>query len=204
MPFAFRPATAADAPIVAELMLQSGVALLTYAYTTKDKTALAFLDYAFRSGKGFFGYQLTTVGVDGDKIIFSAGAYATKDYGRLIMETVRLTCAFYGWRGIWPILAKGMKIGKLYTTPPNHGVYVANACTDPLYRGQGIFSRWLDSVKNRPWATPLQYVILDVAMDNPRAKALYLRLGFQPVAEHPCPGDDPVAGVCRMHLALKN
>ena len=200
----FRPATLEDAPLVAELMLQSGAALMHYAYATQTKRTIDFLEFAFRSGKGIFGYQITTVGVDQDKVIFTCGHYATANYGKLVWDTLKLSLAFYGWRGIWPVLGKGLEIGKLYLTPPKNGIYLANICTATSHRGQGLFSKWFADFAKGDQLAGMQYLVLDVAMDNTAAHALYQRLGFITIAEKKSNGAAPITGIRRMHWLLGN
>ena len=111
----------------------------------------------------------------------------------------RLSFVFYGWFGIWPILAKGIHISKLYITPPKNGIYLSNICTTAAYRGQGLFSNWFAKLIQRRFDTLVNCIVLDVTVDNLRAEALYQKLGFRLVAEQLNHGKVPIIGIRRLH-----
>jgi ribosomal protein S18 acetylase RimI-like enzyme len=70
--------------------------------------------------------------------------------------------------------------------PPSPGeYYIGHLGVDPACRGQGIGAALVHHLLDRAKDSGMPRAVLDVALNNPRAEALYKRLGFQVTAERP-------------------
>jgi len=83
----------------------------------------------------------------------------------------------------------GVRVGRLRVVRPGHLVEIAGLQLLPAYQGQGLGSEVVRAVAAEAQASGLP-LELGVEHDNPRARALYERLGFRPV------GDDGTSCAC--------
>ena len=89
---------------------------------------------------------------------------------------------FYGLVEAWPVIFKGLQAESVIQPPSSKEIILGHLGVAPEAQGQGIgtalveYLLALDAAKGK---TPA----LDVAVTNPRAQALYQRLGFVVVAE---------------------
>ncbi len=137
-----------------------------------DARATAFLAMVLRPE-----FALAARGPD-NEILGIAGFKTAR--GGLVGGGLRDLARVYGWAGaLWrgallSLLERDVEDGTLLMD----GIFVAEAA-----RGQGVGTALLDGIKSHAEGLGLTAVRLDVIDTNPRAKALYLRHAFQPVAE---------------------
>lgn len=95
------------------------------------------------------------------------GAFADGSYGMLRRV--------YGvWGGLW----RGMALGLLSREVDNARFLIDGLCVADAARGRGIGSRLLAEAMALARARDYGEIRLDVVVSNPRAQALYERLGF--------------------------
>lgn len=83
----------------------------------------------------------------------------------------------------WVITANGVDpVGRLYLDRRGSEWRLIELLLAPELRGRGIGSALIDWIKARAAASGAEGVALHVAVNNPRARALYHRLGFEDVA----------------------
>ena len=137
-----------------------------------EPKALAFLCRALRS-------DFARVARDGEGRLLGVAGIKTPR-GGLVAGGLRELAAAYGWPGaLWrgPLL-------ELTERPlaPNQmlldGLFVA-----PAARGRGVGTALVGAVIAEAEGLGLREVRLDVVDSNPRARALYARLGFVPAGE---------------------
>ena len=75
-----RTARENEADVVPELLYNSGKELYDYLFETKDRSALDYLKFEFRTDRGFCGYSHITVGIVDGKIAATGSFYSRKDY----------------------------------------------------------------------------------------------------------------------------
>jgi len=63
-------------------------------------------------------------------------------------------------------------------------LYLDGIAVEPSLRGQGIGSALITAFEDRAWDNGFATVSLEVIDINPRARNLYKRLGYRPVATH--------------------
>ncbi len=84
----------------------------------------------------------------------------------------------FGWfYGTWKAVITDM----LFTRKPSStDVFLMDGiAVDSNYRGLGVGSKLFDALISYGQSTGYKYIQLDVIDENPRAKALYERLGFE-------------------------
>lgn len=82
------------------------------------------------------------------------------------------------WRS--PImLVRGLRVEKLIPPPPHHSLHIAQLGVAPERRSQGLGAQLLAFAEAQARTQGLGQISLDVADSNPRARALYERLGFR-------------------------
>jgi GNAT superfamily N-acetyltransferase len=176
MSFACRPARPDDAASCAPLVLASGEAEFGFLFGVTGDECIAFLARAFVSRCGRFSYRRHRVALDAQGRVCSV--MAMHDGGEIALDdavfVIQVLTHFGVRRGIG-ILLRGMRLaGEL--PPPSRGErLIAHCATLPDARGRGALTALMHGAlcdANR------REVVLDVRLDNPRARALYTRLGF--------------------------
>lgn len=108
------------------------------------------------------------------RLIGLAG-FKTRD-GAFISGGLRDLHEVYGrFGGYW----RGMILSVLERELESDVLLMDGICVDEGWRGRGVGSALLSAIKDKALALNCGRVRLDVVDTNPRAKALYLRQGFQ-------------------------
>lgn len=180
----FRPAQASDADAAVPLMYSSGPAAFDYVFAVAGRTtAQAFLRRAFMDGAGEFGWRNHQVGVlDGEVVAVGAG-YGGESGLVFMLAAVRQILAHYGLRHAPGVIARGLRVERVIPPPARRVHYLAHLGVAPVLRGQGIGQRLIEQLIAQGQVQGKRRLVLDVAVSNPRAQALYERLGFSVVAE---------------------
>ena len=179
-----RPAHPQDTGPIAELMYSSGTELYDYIFQTKDHTAIEFINYEFHSGQGFCGHKNVTVAVNESNTVYGTGCfYDGHEYNKLVIGTLKNVFRFYPILQVLSVLRKMMHTSSVMPPPGKNELYLANFGVNPEARGQGIGSLMINHQREIAEQRGYKIFSLDVADNNPRAEALYRRLGYQQVAE---------------------
>jgi ribosomal protein S18 acetylase RimI-like enzyme len=81
------------------------------------------------------------------------------------------------------VIARGLRIERVISPPARQWHYLAHLGVAPALRGQGIGQQLIEHLILQGRALGKQRLVLDVAVSNPRAQALYERLGFRVTAQ---------------------
>lgn len=200
----FRQATAEDAAAAAPLVYSSSPEMFEYVYGQENPSPLAFIEYAYKSRNGFFGYPLQTVGYEQDRneVIFNIAHYGGDQAVRLTLQTAMLAFSFYGIWGGLRILRKTLHLSRMFIIPQHDSELLANAGVAKGFRGRGIFTACFEDIIEQVTAQGKMRIELDVNMNNPGARNLYERLGARIVDERHNKDNDPVPGVWKMIYPL--
>ena len=90
---------------------------------------------------------------------------------------------FYGFKS-FSTIKSGLKVEKLIKLPEGNEIAIAHLGIAPELRGQGLGTKMIDLLKETANKTADSYWVLDVSEENPKAKALYDRLGFKTTQKH--------------------
>lgn len=179
----FRAATAQDADVAVPLIHSSGPAAFDYVFAQPGQgDAQAFLRRAFVDGAGEFGWRNHVVG-ELDGVVVAAGAgYGGETALAFTLAAGRQILAHYGLHAPG-VIARGLRVERVIP-PPTRGMhYLAHLGVVPARRGQGIGKALIDELVRRGVQRGCRRMVLDVAAGNPRAQALYARLGFAVTGE---------------------
>ena len=178
MPY-FRPAAGQDADAVVPLIHSSGPAAFDYVFAVPGRSdAQAFLRRAFADGAGEFGWRNHVVGeLEGTVVAVGAG-FGGETALSFTMAAARQILAHYGPRHAPGVIARGLRVERVIPPPARGMHYLAHLGVTPALRGEGIGRALIDELVRQGVARGRHRMVLDVAVSNPRAQALYERLGF--------------------------
>lgn len=182
----FRVATAQDAEAAVPLIHSSGPAAFDYVFALPGHgDAQAFLRRAFVDGAGEFGWRNHVVGeLEGVVVAVGAG-YGGETSLAFTLAAARQILAHYSLRHAPGVIARGLRVERVIPPPARGMHYLAHLGVSPALRGQGIGLALIDELIRRGVQQGRWRMVLDVAASNPRAQALYERLGFAVTGERP-------------------
>lgn len=186
-----RPARPDDRGAIAALMYSAGPELYDFLYKTGRVAATDFIAYEFASGRGFCGYRNLTVAVRDGEVVATGSFYDGRRQGDLMRGTVFNALRFFRVRETVPLLLRSGHVDSIVTHPAKDELYLANFAVAPSMRGQGIGDALVQYQLARARASGYRIFSLDVAVTNPRAEALYRRLGLHVVREKQFGGHRP-------------
>lgn len=178
LPLAFRPAMPADAEAAVPLIYGSGPAAFDYVFAISGRSdAQAFLRHAFLDGAGEFGWRNHRVGVLDGTVVAVGAAYGGESALGFTLAAARQILGHFGVRHAPAVIGRGLRVERVIP-PPGRGMhYLAHLGVAPALRGLGIGRALIDHLAGLE-AAQGRRLVLDVAVTNPRAQALYERLGF--------------------------
>lgn len=164
---------------IVELMYSAGPELYDFIYKTAKHHAQDFIQFEFESGQGFCGYRNVTVALVDNKIVATGCFFDGKVYPKLTLGTLKNMIRFYGPLNIWPILLRLRHIESVMQQPKKSELYLSNFGVEPDLQGKGIGKAMLEYKIAGARQQHYQIFSLDVAHTNPRAQALYERMGLR-------------------------
>ena len=179
MALTFRPCTAADVDDILPLMFSAGPDAFKYVFSvTSELEVLDFLRASFVKGDGEFGYMDHVVAIDNDEIVALVGMRSAQDNFKYTLSTAKGIFKFYGlFKGL-RVVSRGLRFEHI-VSPPKKGVLcLHNLGVKEGMRGKGYGRQLIAWFMQQASEQNVTAVCLDVAETNPRAKALYLGLGF--------------------------
>ena len=113
--------------------------------------------------------------VDTDGQLLGIAGFKTEQ-GSFVGGTLSQLARHYGWLTAIP---RGLILGFLERDIDDKSLLMDGICVSAEARGRGIGSRLLDAICEHARGMNLSEVRLDVIDTNPRARALYQRIGFE-------------------------
>jgi ribosomal protein S18 acetylase RimI-like enzyme len=131
--------------------------------------------------ESYRGYRVALVDgrVVGVGSFLSGAAFDTRNALRFVWESMRT----YGPRECWGVMRRTLRLMELMPSPGKDALFIQRVGVSPELRGNGIGGALLDDQIRAARAAGLRRAVLDVAVTNPRAQALYERLGFRVTGE---------------------
>ncbi|HET8898029.1 MAG TPA: N-acetyltransferase [Rhodanobacteraceae bacterium] len=175
-----RAARADDADRAVPLIHSSGPTAFDYVFADARADAQTFLRRAFVDGHGEFGWRNHVVAERDGRLLAVGSGFARSDMRGFTLAAARQIIGHYGWRAAGPVL-RGLRTEHIIRPPAESEFYIGHVAVAPTARGQGIGSALMSWFATEARRRSLPRLVLDVAADNPRAQALYTRLGFRVV-----------------------
>jgi ribosomal protein S18 acetylase RimI-like enzyme len=182
----FRPARASDAAACAPLVFASGAHEFEFFLGKSSGQCIAFLEQAFSLSRGRFSWRRHDVAVDVDGAVVAV--LAAHDGRRILGDDPHIVWTLVRYFGVMqtvPMLLRGLVLESELPKPKRRQTLIAHCATRADARGEGVFSALFaralqDQVRGRRGLeTDEREIVLDVLVSNPRAAALYARLGFE-------------------------
>lgn len=181
MDLTFRAALAADE--CRDLLYSSAPELYDYMFARRQTIAQDYIAHEFRSGAGFIGHTIHTVAVADGEIV-GVGAFYTRDHHAALQRgSAYEIFRFYGFLQMPSVFRHANHAGSVISRPRPGSMYIANLGVRPDMRGRGVGAALIEHETAKAKAAGFNKMTLDVADNNPRAEALYERLGFTFVRE---------------------
>lgn len=175
----FRPAQPTDVETAVPLIYSSGPDAFEFVFAhEKTGDAQAFLRAAFVHGQGEFGYLNHVVGVVDDEVVATGACFSGHDMLGFTAVAATQIIRFYGLGTGLGIIRRGLQIEKVIVPPRKFEHCIAHLGVKPTLRSSGIGTKLVEQLLVEGRRLGRETAVLDVSVENPRAEALYKRLGF--------------------------
>ena len=168
-----------DAPILTELIYDSGPDAWEYVFTSRTKHAKEFAKYALTHKGGEFGYGCHTVVEYEGKIVGIGAEYSAENAFSFLWNGARQILSFYPFPTSLVVMVRGLQAESVMKLPKKHVHYIGHLSIDPAYRGMGFGEKLVAYHMENGRKLQRKKIELDVAETNPRARKLYEKIGFQ-------------------------
>ena len=173
----FRPATPEDVEAAVPLIYSSGPAAFDFVFAQDRPTgAQDFLRHAFRQGSGEFGWRNHVAGVAEGRVVAIGAGWDGRQSIAFTLAAARQIFGFFGPIKAWGVIIRGLKVESVIRPAGAGEFYVGHLGVDPAMRSRGLGAKLMTYLLALATACPK--AVLDVDAGNPRAQALYERLGF--------------------------
>jgi ribosomal protein S18 acetylase RimI-like enzyme len=173
----FRPAMPEDADVAVPLIYSSGPASFDYVFGAGR--AQAFLRHAFEAHEGEFSHRTHEVALLRGHIAAVGAVFDGRAALAFTLAAARQILKFYGPVAGIGVIVRGLRTEGVIRPPKPKELYLAHLGVLPALRGVGIGTRLVEALLLRRDPAWHELVALDVAVTNPRAEALYARMGFE-------------------------
>lgn len=179
----FRQGEAGDVEAAVPLIYSSGPAAFEFVFAdAKRGMAQDFLRYAYPKGNGDFGYRCHVIAVVDGKVVGTGNAYSTDTSVSYFIAAATQIIGFYGL-GAVGVIRRGLAIERVVQLPKRGEHYIGHIGVAPDLRSHGIGAKLMNHLLEQGKALGRKTAVLDVSVENPRAEALYERLGFHVTGE---------------------
>ena len=205
MSIEIRPSQPEDAEFAVPYIYSSGPYSFDYIFAGPDHTAPAFLSQAFSKPGGELGSRdHFSVFRDGE-IVGCGKIMSPRDSLSYALHGMTQIFGHYGLLSGVGVIRRALAAERVIQPPKGELWIISHLGVSEELRGQGIGARLIeyliDSVRQRGG----RRVGLDVAVINPRAEALYERMGFEVTAIRDSDLSNQfgtVPGMHRMEMAI--
>jgi len=178
----FRPCVRQDVDQAIGLIYSSGPAAFNYVFSQAGVSQpLEFLRSAFLAGDSEFGFQ-QHIAIERNGVLVGVGAvrYACQQWG-FTLSAFKHIWGSYSFLSVFPVMLRGLRTEAVIPPPkPDVGLLYHLGIAESE-RGQGLGKLLVEHLLEQIKQQGVHTATLDVAASNPRAHALYKRLGFTDV-----------------------
>jgi len=200
----FRPATPGDAPFVTPLLYSISPRDFEclFAHLADGLSVLDVLDRFYRIPGGMFSWHNTELALVDSQPAGLLTAYAASS-GEGSSAWLLRGISTLGIRGLLRLARRGLPLSRTMQPLLPGSWYIAFVGVQAKQRSLGIGTSLIERSVVRARGAGCSCAELDVEDDNPRAQALYERLGFQLVSRRKVPGHSPFVPSRRMRRVLE-
>lgn len=180
----FRAAQPSDVHAAVPLIYSSGPEAFNFVFKpTPAQEAQNFLRRAFVRPGGEFGYRNHIVALVNHQVVGIGTAFSGDAVLEYTTSAARVIFGMYGLHS-FRVAINGLRVENIVKQPQGNIHYIAHLGVVPELRSQGIGAAIVQELLQQGARRGRSIAELDVAVTNPRAQALYERLGFQIISEH--------------------
>ncbi len=184
MEIQLRPAQSGDVNEAVPIIYSSGPEIFDFIFAhKKDGSPYEYLTSAFLNGEGELGFQNFTLAVVDDLVVGSSACFNGSEKSRFMLPGALHIISYYGLVDCWRVMLNAVRVEQVIEPPKGDLHYIAYLGVAPEWRGQGIGTKMMLNLLEQGKRARRTVAALDVAVHNPRAQALYERLGFKVVSE---------------------
>jgi ribosomal protein S18 acetylase RimI-like enzyme len=182
-----RPAQPGDVALAAPLILSAGPAAFNFVFSHRTRMdAEGFIAHAFKSDRGEFSWRYHRVAELNGEVVGTAVGYTGTMARQFLWPAVGHILHCYGLAGAARVIRRGLQIEKIIVPPSRADMfYIGNVAVQPTLRGRGIGQQIMEYMHEEGRRLKATVCALDVSAENPRAEALYARMGYRVVKENP-------------------
>lgn len=171
-----------EADALARLAYLSGPDGFDYVFAAGQvRSADQFLARSIRKPAGEFGYGCRWTLADGQRIVATGAGFSGRHAAAFMVAALGQIVASYPAFTAAGVIVRGLRIERVLPPPSRDEFYLAHIAVDPEERSRGLGSILVSHLVQQAKKFGLRKVVLDVAEDNARARALYERQGFDVV-----------------------
>jgi len=175
----FRPARPEDAEPMVPLVYSSGPAVFDYVFSHQTKvSAKEYLYRTLQQPAGEFGYKSHIVGTIDEKVVAAGAGFTGATTFPFFISAVKQIFGTYGLIGGINVSRRGLQTEGVIKPPKGNEFAVLHLGVDPEMRGHGIGEKMVNHLLAQGRESGGTKAVLDVSVENPRAEALYDRMGF--------------------------
>jgi len=182
-----RPARPEDVEAAVPLIYSSGPEAFDFVFSHRSRVdAHGFIAHGFASGWGEFSWRYHRVVEVGGEVVGTAVGYTGAEARHFMWPAIAHIFRCYGPAGGARVILRGLQIERVVVPPRRADLfYIGNLAIAPHLRGRGLGQRLLEHMHHEARSRGARLTALDVSVENPRAEALYARLGYEVVGEMP-------------------
>lgn len=159
------------------LIYSSGPDAFEYVFKNKQLGAKDFLHHAFVRKGGEFSYDNHYSLYWNGEMVGIGSIFDGKKAANFVQYEVLNILRCYGLKS-FGVIRRGLKTEGIIKPPNKKETVLAHLAIRPELRGKGLGRNLIHELIKKADVPSDHGIILDVSEENPRAKALYERLGF--------------------------
>ena len=172
-----RKSQKSEVAIAVPLIYSSGPPSFEYVFKNNQVTAVDFLKHAFVRVGGEFSYDNHYSLYLGDKMVGIGSVFDAKQAASFTLYDGLNIIRFYKFKSVG-VIKCGLQVEGLIKLPKKKEIVLGHLGIQPDMQGKGLGTQLIDGLMEKANKDSESRFILDVSEENPRAKALYDRLGF--------------------------
>lgn len=181
----FRLCSPEDANIAVPLIYSSGPKAYDLAFSDKTaKQSLEFLQQAFVTPGTEFSFDQHTALVKDGKVVAVGGVKTKSQTLKFTLSAAKVIFSFYSLLGACRTVVRGLKIESVLKPPKKNIAMIHNLAVSDAVRSQGLGKLLIAELEQQMLNAGFQTAALDVDSHNPKAQALYEKLGYQVKSTH--------------------